>query len=159
MKKHYMKFVFEHTAEHSTANKSCSDRLKYLPEIIQRHSGWNYLYKQTETGCFLEPTFRNNPYINSFAPEIDVVVSYDDDQTVFSIKGQPVNFVRWFMTFWFGFALMMQVSVLVFALEPESYSFHTFIPLYMCIFGYFLCRFATKSTFDSVVKAIQKEFV
>lgn len=157
-KKQCMKFVFEHTAKHTTKKVFCSACLKDLPDIIQKHSGWNYLYKATEKGCFLEPTSRNNPYINSFAPEIDVVVSYNGDQTVFGIKGQPVNFIRWFMTFWFAFALMIQFLVLAFALEPQEYRFIHFIPLYMCIFGYCLCRFATKRTFDAVVKAIEKEF-
>ena len=157
-KKQCMKFVFEHTAKHTTENTICSDRLKDLPDIIQEHSGWNYLYKPTENGCFLETTSRNNPYINSFAPEIDIVVSYNGNQTVFDIKGQPVKFVRWFMTFWFGSALMMQFLVLAFALEPQEYRFIHFVPLYMCIFAYCLCRFATKRTFDAVIKAIEKEF-
>ena len=157
-KKQCMKFVFEHTAKHTTENTICSDRLKDLPDIIQEHSGWNYLYKPMENGCFLETTSRNNPYINSFAPEIDIVVSYNGNQTVFDIKGQPVKFVRWFMTFWFGSALMMQFLVLAFALEPKAYRFIDFVPLYMCIFCYCLCRFATKRTFDAIVKAIQIEF-
>lgn len=157
-KKRYMNFIFEHTAKYATEKISCSEQLKDLPDIVQKHSGWNYSYKTTENGCFLEPTSRNNPYINSFAPEIDIVVSYNGVQAIFDIKGRPVKFVRWFVSFWLIGILMLQIFVLIFALEPQAYRFIDFIPLYMFIFGCCLCRFATKSTFDAVVKAVQKEF-
>ena len=35
---------------------------------------------------------------------------------------------------------------------------NSFIPVVMCVFGYFLCQIATKATFNSVIKAIKKEY-
>ena len=153
-----MKSIFTQTAEHSIANITYPTCLNDLPKSIRKHTDWNYTCTQTDSGYYLKPTFRDMPYRNSFVPEIDVVVSHNDAQTIMYMNGQPVKFVRVFMAIWFGFALMMEVFLLVLACTSNLDSlFPVFIPLIMCAFGYLLCKIATGATFRSVVKAIQKE--
>ena len=73
--------------------------------------------------------------------------------------GQPVKFVRDFMALWFSFLLAMEVFIVILAITSNLDSlFPLFIPLPMYAFGYLLCKLATKATFNSVVKAIKKEF-
>jgi hypothetical protein len=99
------------------------------------------------------------PYRNSFVPEIDIVISNRDSKTELQMIGRPVKFVRVFMAFWFSFLLVMQVFIVILAITSSLDSlFPLFIPLAMCTFGYLLCKLATKATFNSVVKAIKKEF-
>ena len=153
-----MKSLFIQTAEHSMANANCPVRLNDLPNLICKHTGWEYSFIQTDTGCFLQPTFRNMPYHNSFVPEIDVVVSYNDTQTILYIQGQPAKFIRRFMVFWFSSLLMIEVFLLVLAITSNLDSlFPFFAPIIMCAFGYLLCKTATGATFKSIIKAIQKE--
>ena len=153
-----MKSIFIQTAEIIIASTTSLSCLNDLPGLIRKHTDWDYSCAQTDTGCFLKPTFRNMPYRNSFVPEIDVVVSHNDTQTVLYMRGRPVMFVRVFMTIWFGFALMMEIFLLALAITSNLDSlFPVFIPLIMCAFGYLLCKIATGATFRSVVKAIQKE--
>ena len=107
----------------------------------------------------MKPTFRNMPYRNSFVLEINVVISNHNSQTELQIIGQPVKFVRVIMALWFSFLLAMEVFFVILAITSNLDSlFPLFIPLAMCVFGYLLCKFATKATFNSVVKAIKKEF-
>ena len=154
-----MKSIFLQTAEHHLAAGACTECLNDLPDFIRKHTDWNYLCVQTDTGCVLKPVFRNMPYCNSFVPEIDVVVSRDDTRTVLHLQGQPVKAVRVFMAFWFSFLLVMEVFIVILAITSNLDSlFPLFIPLAMCAFGYLLCKLATKATFNSVVKAIKKEF-
>ena len=153
-----MKFIFTQTAEHSIANTTYPACLNDLPKLIRKHTDWDYACTQTDAGYYLKPTFRDMPYRNSFVPEIDVVVSRNDAQTILYMGGQPVKFVRVFMAIWFVFALMMEVFLLALAFTSNLDSlFPVFIPLIMCAFGYLLCKIATGATFRSVVKAIQKE--
>lgn len=153
-----MKSIFTQTAEHSTASSTCSQNLRNLPDLIRKHTGLDYAYVQTDTGCLLKPTFRNMPYRNSFVPEIDIMVSCNGTQTILQIQGQPVKFVRTFMVFWFGGLLLMEAFLLVLAAASNLDSlFLAFIPVIMCIFGYLLCKTATGITFQSVIKAIEKE--
>ena len=153
-----MKSIFTQTAEHSISNTICYACLNELPLLIRKHTDWDYACEQTDTGYFLKPTFRNMPYRNSFVPEIDIVVTRNDAQTILYMSGQPVKFVRVFMAIWFGFALMMEVFLLALAITSGLDSFFpVFMPIIMCVFGYFLCKAATGATFKSVTKAIQKE--
>lgn len=153
-----MKSIFLQTAEHSIANTTYPAYLNDLPKLIRKYTDWDYACTQTDTGYYLKPTFRNMPYGNSFVPEIDIVVSCNDTQTVLHMMGQPVKFVRVFMAIWFGFALMMEVFLLALAITSSLDSlFPEFIPVILCAFGYLLCKIATGATFRSVVKAIQKE--
>ncbi|MBR2042707.1 MAG: hypothetical protein IJ946_00020 [Clostridia bacterium] len=153
-----MKSIFTQTAEHSIANTAYPAYLNELPKLIYKHTDWDYSCVQTDRGYFLKPTFRNMPYRNSFVPEIDIVVSCNDTQTILHMIGQPVKSVRVFMAIWFGFALMMEVFLLALAITSNLDSlFPVFIPLIMCAFGYLLCKIATRTTFKSVIKAIQKE--
>ncbi len=153
-----MKSVFAQTAEHridSTTRLTC---LNDLPAVIRKHTVWDYSCTQTDTGCFLKPTFRNMPYRNSFVPEINVVVSPNDTQTILYMRGQPVRFVRIFIVFWFSFLLIMEIFLLANSITSNSGSLlPVFIPIIVCAFGYFLCKIATKAAFKSVMKAIQKE--
>ena len=134
-----MKF-FAQTTQHSINKAICSDFFEKLPEVIRKHSDLDYLLiHQCDKGCILKPTFRNMPYSNSFVPEM--------------------RFVRVFMAFYFSFLLAMEVFLIHFVatFKPDSV-FSVFIPVVMCVFGYFLCQIATKVTFNSVIKAIKKEY-
>ena len=153
-----MKSIFSQIADHSMTSTNCSACLNDLPDLIHKNTGWDYGFTQTDTGCFLKPTFRNMPYRNSFVPEIDVVLSRKDTQTILCMRGQPVKFVRIFMAVWFSCSMMMQVALLAIAFtENMDTLFPVFIPLVLCVFGYLLCKIGTKATFKSIVKAIQKE--
>ena len=141
-------------------NKSIStDAFVILPELIRKHTHWDYSYQEKPSGCFLKPTFRNMSYRNSFVPEIDVVISNHNSQTELQIIGQPVKFVRVFMALWFSFLLALEVFFIILAITSNlDRLFPLFIPLAMCAFGYLLCKLATKATFNAIVKAIKKEF-
>ena len=150
-----MKRLFTQTAEYKTSNTFYSDFLQKLPEVIYKHTKWEYKSQLRNAGCSLKPTFRNVPYRNSFVPEIDIVVSNHEADTTLHITGQPVKFVRIFMALWFGFLSLMEVFLLILAItsNPDSI-IPIFIPIVMCAFGYLLCKFGTKATFNSVIKAI-----
>ena len=151
--------LFTEMATHCINKTISSDGFKILPEMIRKHTDWDYTYHQKPTGCSLKPTFRNMPYRNSFVPEIDIVISNRDSKTELQMIGRPVKFVRVFMAFWFSLLLVMQVFIVILAITSGLDShFPLFLPLAMCIFGYLLCKLATKATFNSVVKAIKKEF-
>ena len=153
-----MKSIFTQTAELNIASSTRATSLNNLPDLIRKHTYLDYLCTQTDTGCFLKPTFRDMPCRNSFVPEIDVVVSHNNAQIVLHMSGQPVKSVRVFMAIGFGFALMMEVFLLALAITSNLDSlFPVFIPLIMCAFGYLLCKIATGATFRSVAKALQKE--
>ena len=138
---------------------STNNGFEILPEVIRQHTDWDYTYQQKPTGYSLKPTFRNMPYTNSFVPEIDIVISNRDSKTELQMIGRPVKFVRVFMAFGFSFLLVMEVFIVILAITSILDSlFPLFIPLAMCAFGYLLCKLATKATFNSVVKAIKKEF-
>ena len=149
--------LFTFTATRGT-NLPCTDITETLPKAICKHTQLEYLCNKTSEGYFLKPTFRNIPYRNSFVPEIDITVSQNGSQTVLRMQGQPVPFVRVFMVFWFGFAFLMEclLLALMFTSGVDNI-FPIFIPAILIAFGYFLCKIATKRTFLSVVKAIQKE--
>jgi len=153
-----MKSIFSQAAEHRMASATCPTCLNDLPKLIRKHTDWDYSCAQTDSGYFLEPTFRNMPYRNSFVPEIDIVVTRNDVQSILYMVGRPVKFVRIFMAIWFGFALMMEVFLLALAITSNLDSlFPVFIPIILCVFGYLLCKIATGATFKSVMKAIKKE--
>ena len=153
-----MKSIFTHSAKHSVASSTYPTCLDDLPNLIRKHTEWDYSCVQTDSGYFLKPTFRNMPYRNSFVPEIDIVVSCNNTQTILFMRGQPVKFVRVFLAIWFGFALMMEVFLLALAITSSlERLFPVFIPIIMCVIGYLLCKIATRTTFKSVMKAIQKE--
>ena len=159
MRKEKMMILFTERTTHSINRTISANDLESLPDVIWQHTDWDYSYMQKPTGCSLKPTFRNMPYRNSFVPEIDIVISNRDSQTELQMIGQPVKFVRVFMALWFSFLLAMEVFFVIIAITSNSDSlFPLFIPLAMCVFGYLLCKFATKATFNSVVKAIKKEF-
>ena len=151
--------LFTHTAKHCINKTISSDYCDNLPEVIRKHTDWNYSYQQKTTGCFLKPIFRNRPYRNSFVPEIDIVISSHDSQNVVQMSGRPVKPVRVFMALWFSILLVVVAFFIILAITSKLESlFPIFIPLVMCAFGYLLCKLATKVAFNSVVKAIKKEF-
>ena len=151
--------LFTEMATHCINKTISTSGFEILPEVIRQHTDWDYAYQQKTKGCSLKPTFRNMPYTNSFVPEIDVVISNHNSQTELQIIGQPVKFVRVFMALWFSFLLALEVFFIILAITSNlDRLFPLFIPLAMCAFGYLLCKLATKATFNSVVKAIKKEF-
>ena len=151
--------LFTEMELHCINKTTPTNGFEILPEVIRQHTDWDYTYRQKPTGCSLKPTFRNMPYRNSFVPEIEIVISDRDSQTELQMIGQPVKFVRVFMALWISFLLAMEVFFVILAITSNLDSlFPLFIPLAMCAFGYLLCKLATKATFNSVVKAIKKEF-
>ena len=151
--------LFTEMATHCINKTISTSGFEILPEVIRQHTDWDYAYQQKTKGCSLKPTFRNMPYTNSFVPEIDVVISNHNSQTELQMIGQPVKFVRVFMALWFSFLLVLEVFFIILAITSNlDRLFPLFIPLAMCAFGYLLCKLATKATFNSVVKAIKKEF-
>lgn len=151
--------LFTQTAEYKINNTANSDFLQKLPEVIRKHSGWEYTYQQRNDGCFLKPTFRNMPYGNSFVPEIDIIVSNHEVYFLLHITGRSVKYVRIFMTLWCGILAIMEVCWLMLAITSNLDSIiPDFIPIAMCVFGYLLCKLGTKTTFNSVVNAIRKEY-
>ena len=151
--------LFTEMATHYINKTISANSFEILPEIIRQHTDWDYTYQQSNKGCSLKPTFRNMPYRNSFVPEIDIVISDRDSQTELQMIGQPVKFVRVFMALWFSFLMAMEIFFIMLAITSNlDRLFPLFIPLAMCAFGYLLCKLATKATFNSVVKAIKKEF-
>ena len=151
--------IFAERATHCINKTISANGFERLPEVIHQHTDWDYAYHQKPTGCNLQPTFRNMPYRNSFVPEIDIVITNRNSQTELQMIGQPVKLVRVFMALWFSFLLAMEVFSVILAIASNLDSlFPLFIPLAMCAFGYLLCKLATKATFNSVVKAIKKEF-
>ena len=158
-KEKFMKLFTE--METYCINKAISTNgFEILPDVIRQHTDWDYVYQQKTTGCRLKPTFRNMPYRNSFVPEIDIVISIHDSQTELQMIGQPVKFVRVFMALWCSFLLAIEGLFVIIAITSNLDSlFPLFIPLAMCAFGYLLCKLTTKATFNTVVKAIKKEFL
>ena len=151
-----MKKLFVQTAEHQIRNAACPDFLEKLPDVIRKHANLDYAYQQTSAGCFLKPTFRHMPYRNSFVPEIDITVSCHEDAEVLHLTGRPVKFVRIFMAFWFGFLALMEVFLLIAAVNSTlSNMFSVLIPIGMGVFGYLLCKLATKATFHAVMNAVK----
>ena len=152
--------LFTERATHCINKTIGNDRFEILPAVIRKHTDWDYTYQQKGDGCFLKPTFRNMPYRNSFVPEIDIVISNRDSKTELQMIGQPVKLVRVFMALWFSFLLMMEGFLVILAITSSLDSLlPLFVLLAMCVFGYLLCKLATKATFNSVVKAIKKEFI
>ena len=152
--------LFTEMATHCINKNFSTNGFEILPDVIRQHTDWDYTYQQKPTGCSLKPTFRNMPYRNSFVPEIEIVISDRDSQTELQMIGQPVKFVRVFMALWFSFLLALEVFFIILAITSNLDSlFLLIIPLTMCAFGYLLCKLATKATFNSVVKAIKKDFL
>ena len=151
--------LFTEMATHYINKTIATNGFEILPEIIRQHTNWDYAYQKKIKGCSLKPIFRNMPYRNSFVPEIDIVISDRDSQTELQMIGQPVKFVRVFMALWFSFLMAMEIFFIMLAITSNlDRLFPLFIPLAMCAFGYLLCKLGTKATFNSVVKAIKKEF-
>ena len=149
--------LFTEMKTHCINRTISTNGFEILPEVIRQHTDWDYIYHPKATGCNLKPTFRNMPYRNSFVPEIDIVISNHNSQTELRMTGQPVKFVRVFMVLWFSCLLVMETVFFILAITSNlARLFPLFIPLGLCVFGYLLCKLATKATFNSVVKAIKK---
>ena len=154
-----MRIGFTETAEHRIRETDGVDLRGGLPRAIYQHTEWNYLSVATENGYFLRPSFRNMPYRNSFAPEINVVVSREEGQTVLRMEGRPTDFVRIYMRFLLIAAAAFEAIVLIIAAtDGVEDIFPIFIPLILFVFGYLLCKLATKASFRSAVKGIRKAF-
>ena len=154
-----MNIGFSQTAEHCMNRTDRNALCSRLPGAILGHTSLDYFCQPTEKGCLLKPTFQNMLYGNSFVPEIDIVISGQDDKTVLQMTGRPVKFVRVFMKIWFGFLAFMEACGLLITVSSGVSSFpFLFIPVIMCVFGYLLCKIATKLTFRTVVNAIRQEF-
>jgi hypothetical protein len=141
----------------SMKDPAAADLETRLPKAIARCSGWKYTCTPTPEGYLLEPTFRDDPYRNSFVPEISLVASQINGQPAWMMKGRPVMFIRIFMGIWFGGLFRMELLLILIALFSEIALFPLLIPVMMCAFGYLLCKIVTNRTFRAVAKAIQTE--
>lgn len=154
-----MKRLFTQTATHSINNPLCADSFEKLPEIIRKHTDWEYTYRQTSTGCFLKPTFRNMQYRNSFIPEIDITVSCDEAHTTLHISGRPVKSVRIFMTLFYAIWSVLSVLLIIQAItSQQGILFIAIIPLVLGTFFLLVGKFSLQAIFNSIVKAIRKEY-
>ena len=128
-----------------------------LSDKLLRESEIKYACTSTDNGYFMKPIFGFTWRRNSFTPEITISVSQDGEKTVLHLTGQPINSVQRFVKFYISFALLIEVFVLAIAAFSELDSIiPLFIPIVMCIFGYSLCKFATKADFKTVVNTISK---
>jgi len=153
-----MSVLFAQTANHCIDNTIYSNLFNTLPDIILKHTDWDYLCQLTDAGCFLKPTFRNMPHRNSFLPEIDIVALSSGEHTILQMCGQPVKNVRVFMAIWVISLLFMELCFLALTVTSVLDSiFPVFIPIGLCAFGYLLCKLCTKAAFNSIFKAIQQE--
>jgi hypothetical protein len=154
-----MNIGFSQTAEHHLCGTLPHPFSDALIKAIQSHSGWQYSCTQTTDGYYLKPTFRNMPYRNSFVPEITIDLSEHNGQTTLVLTGQPIAPVRIFMWVWLSFTATMQVLLLALMLLSGKFQLiPSLIPSIMILFGYLLCKLATRFTFRSVVAAIVKTF-
>lgn len=154
-----MKEIFTQMAEHKIKNADCSDFFKKLPNLIYTYTDWPYKYQLKDDGYLLKPIFRNTTYRNSFIPEINIVLSNDEDYTMLHITGRPVKLVRVFMALWFGILSLMEAFLLILAITSNLNGiFPVFIPIIMCVFGYLLCKRGTNVTFNTVMKVIKEEY-
>jgi len=152
-----MKSIFLQTAEHSIANANHPICLTDLPKLIRKHTYWNYSCVPTATGCLLKPKSCDMPYRNTFVPEIEIVVTSNDGQTILYMRGRPLLYARIFMAIWFG-ALLLAAFLIPNSITSvaDGLSKYTMI-LSMGAIGYLFGNICTKVTFKSVVKAIKKE--
>lgn len=149
---------FTQETKYNISSTIGSDFFAKIPEAIRKHTDWEYSCQEKDSGCYLKPTFKNMPYRNAFVPEIEIDVSCNDTETTLRMRGQPVKSVRVFMALWFGLLLVIELILLALAITSNLSSvFLVFIPVGICLFSYLLCELATKITFKSVVKAIQRE--
>jgi hypothetical protein len=154
-----MSSLFTQTAECRINHSVCPHTFDILPEVIRKRTDWEYTYHLRDTGCFLSPTFRNMPYRNSFVPEIDIVFSNDEEYTILHLSGQPSKFVRTFFGFWCVFvSLFLVLGIILLIVSGVEALMTALVPAGMLAFAYFLCKYGTKRTFDSIVKAIQSEY-
>lgn len=153
-----MKIGFSQKETLTVGEPICADFFDKLPNTIYQKTGFNYACMQIFDGFFLKPSYKNMPYRNAFVPEITVLVSKTNEQTVLHLKGQPVKFVRTFIGFWLSFLLVMQVLLFtVIAPAQINVFFPGLAPAMIGILGYLLCSVVTKGIFKSIVRAIQKE--
>ena len=73
--------------------------------------------------------------------------------------GKPVKQVCDFIALWVGFLFVVEVMLIISALTSNLNGryFVLLIPFVMCAFGFIVCEFATKLTFNSIVKVIKEE--
>ena len=153
-----MKIGFSQMLEFSINGNIRTDCFGDLPEAIYHDTDTTYSCELTENGCFLKPSFRDMPYRNSFAPEIDISISQDNDRSFLCIKGKPVKIIRSFMMCWCGFLLMMEAVFLIMAaiLKIDSLFLVSF-PVILSIFGCLIWKVVFHTTCRSVVNVIKEE--
>jgi len=154
-----MKALLAQTAKHEINNAIPSASFEKLPEIIREHTDWEYAYQATNTGCLLKPTFRNMQYRNCFIPEIDISVSCDKAHTTLRISGRPVKSVRIFLALFYAIWSVFSVLLIIQAITTQQdILFIAILPLILGAFFLLVGKFSLQAIFNSIVKAIQKEF-
>ena len=154
-----MKIRFLQTADHWTnipMDQDLSDRFLHA---IHEYTNLSYSCEKTENGYFLNPIFRKSFWRNSFLPEISVSVSESSNQTCLHLEGQPIAFVRSFVSVCCIGSLVLGLFALIIMLASgEQEALAVIIPVVICIYSYLLCQLATKITFHNVLRAIKREF-
>lgn len=150
---------FSRTTEYHISREIGEAELNRMPEAIYKHTDYSYKYFKTNTGCVLLPTFSKDSARNSFVPEIDIAISQSNGQTNFKITVKPVDFVRFFMVFWYVFLIFFEVFAIIIFINKgvENIGF-VVMPVVMGVFAYGICKYATKQSFENVIAAFMKEY-
>lgn len=151
-----MKLGITVSAEHIIHCPVGEDLIRRLLGGIYRYTRWTYSCTRTEAGYLLKPNYRRMPFTHSFVPEISLAVSQKDDRTVLQLQGRPRDFNRGFMCVWFGVLLLMVLLELVAIPWPDKL-WGLMIGAIMGVGGYLSCKSFTRSGFERILKAIQKE--
>ena len=151
-----MNLGFSCYAEHTPQKPIGPEFGRNLPPMIMRHTGHEYICTELLEGFELKPTFRHGTTHNSFLPCMQIIRSGERDNYKLKISGRPVEFVRVFMIIWFAFlAQIAAFLALIFMINKEFDLFPIIVITAMLIFGYCLCKFATKAGFIAVLSAIK----
>jgi amino acid permease len=76
---------------------------------------------------------------------------------ILDIKGQPVTDPESFMGLCFAITLLMVIVVIPSIFSKWENLLFIFIPIFLCVVMYFVCKIVPKSTFESIIDAIKKD--
>ena len=163
-----MSLGFSCKSELYTHKSPGAEQLKKLPGAISHRTGLKYTIEETNDGCRLKPAFHiaPSPYRksfqrNSFIPEIEISISRLDGQSCLNIKGKPSEYISAFVMLLFGFLLILELLLIVFAAFGGSGSLFiaAAAPVIIAVFAYVLCKTAVKYSFNYVVEIIREELL
>ena len=153
-----MRIPFQQTATCKVNREITSDFYFKLTQAIFNRTKLKYTHYHRTYGCFLKPTnLRLGKMLNSFIPELNIVASRQDSQTILHISGQPVMHIRIFMAIWIGYFLLHGIAFLVRAINANESIVPALIAFGLCVCSYLFFELVTKAYFRSVINAIEQE--